>query len=126
MAGTGEKYPLEKLPVISALRGKPSSIDDFEAHIRGRTIPLEVWANPVWDEDGIVESAVLVFQDITERRQAEAELAGYQKQLEALVKARTDELNQVNERLQQRIEWLSVVKYGPSVDSGSGQFRERI
>ncbi len=55
------------------------------------------------------KSAVLVFQDITERKLAEAELAGYQKQLEALVKARTDEVDQVNERLQQRIKWLSIV-----------------
>jgi len=33
---------------------------------------------------GLVESAVVAFQDITRRKQAEAELAEYRKHLEAL------------------------------------------
>ena len=58
-----------------------------------KRVPLEMWASPVRDEPGNVESAVLVFQDITQRKQAEAELAEYRKQLESLVEKRTDELN---------------------------------
>ncbi len=47
-----------------------------------RRVPLEIWASPVRDEAGNVESAVVAFQDITQRKQAEAELDEYRRQLE--------------------------------------------
>ncbi|SDX64737.1 PAS domain S-box-containing protein [Allochromatium warmingii] len=41
----------------------------------------------------------VVWQDITEKKRAEAELARYQRELESLVEQRTAELRQTNERL---------------------------
>ncbi len=74
-----------------------------------RRVPLEMWANPVRDEAGNVESAVVAFQDISRRKQAEAELGEYRKQLESLVEKRTAELNASNKELRLRLEWMSAI-----------------
>jgi signal transduction histidine kinase len=116
-------YPLEKLPVWQAFEGKNASVDDIEADLIDRRVPLEIWANPVKDEQGKVVSVVAAFQDITLRRQAQAELDEYRHQLEAMVNQRTAELIAANEQLhlenterqrleemlRLRLEWLAVV-----------------
>ncbi len=87
-------------------------------------LTLEVFASPVLDETGNVESAVVTVQDISQRKREEAELAEYRRHLEMLVGKRTEELTATNEQLireaaerknlelslHQQIEWLSVVK----------------
>ncbi len=91
-AGGDQDYPLERMPVYSALRGESASVDDIEADLVDKRVPLEIWASPILDGAGEVESAVVAFQDITQRKQAEAELVEYRKNLEALVEQRTGEL----------------------------------
>jgi signal transduction histidine kinase/PAS domain-containing protein len=108
-AGTDQAYPLQHFPVYSALHGQAASVDDIEADLGDRRVPLEIWASPITGETGNVESAVVAFQDITQRKQAEAELDGYRLQLEALVEERTTDLNKVNRKLELRLGWLSVV-----------------
>lgn len=71
VAGTEQNYPLEKLPVYSALQGEPAMVDNIEADLVDRRVPLEIWANPVGDDPSSIDSAVVAFQDITTRRQAE-------------------------------------------------------
>ena len=107
--GTDQPYPVEKFPIHSALLGEPAYADDIEVNDGNRRIPLEIWASPMKDEMGNTESAVVAFQDISQRKQEEAELIGYRKQLEALVSERTTDLNQANEKLKLRLEWLSAV-----------------
>jgi signal transduction histidine kinase len=107
--GSKDEYPVDEFPVYSALNGKPASVDDMEIDQGGKRVPLEIWASPIKDDEGNVSAAVAVFQDITRRKQAEAELALYQKQLELLVATRTIELDEVNQRLKLRLEWLYIV-----------------
>jgi signal transduction histidine kinase len=107
--GTDQTYPVEKFPVHSALQGEPAYADDIEVNDGERRIPLEIWASPMKDEAGNIESAVVAFQDISQRKQEETELVGYRNQLEALVSKRTLDLNEANEKLQLRLEWLSAV-----------------
>ena len=109
LAGIDQDYPLENFPIISALKGEPSSRDDIEMEQGDRRIALEIWANPIKDDAGNVESAVMVFQDITQRKLAEAELAEFRKNLELLVDNRTAELNAANKELSLRLEWLSAI-----------------
>ena len=121
VAGTNEKYPTEAFPVYRALHGVPASADNIEANLGDKRVPLEVWASPIRDDAGNVESAIAVLQDITQRRQAEAELAEYQKSLEMLVKERTAELEEVNEQLQLRFAWLTAVnKIQPTIKGTAG------
>ena len=126
ITGSDQAYPIEKFPVYRALLGETSSADDIEADLVDWHVPLEVWASPVFDSSGNIESAVVAFQDISRRKQKDAELAEYHKHLELLVQERTKELEHINEQLkyemverealeqllQKRIKWLSAIGLG--------------
>ncbi|HVZ80196.1 MAG TPA: ATP-binding protein [bacterium] len=72
VAGTEDPYPNEKSPVVRALNGERSSVEDMEIHHPdGRIIPIQVWGTPVTDLKGNVNFALAVFSDITERKQVE-------------------------------------------------------
>ncbi|MEA5449160.1 PAS domain S-box protein [Leptolyngbya sp. CCNP1308] len=88
-AGTNQLYPNDQLPIIQALSGKHTRVDDIEIHQNGRTIPIEVWGTPIFDAQGKVAYAIATFQDITERKQAEKLLADYNCTLEQQVAERT-------------------------------------
>lgn len=68
--------PLES-PVFRALReGKPVPLDNHAALVRrdGGRLPVEDTAAPILDAGGRTVGAVLVFQDVTEKRRAEEAL----------------------------------------------------
>lgn len=108
LADTNQLYPNEHQPTILALAGEPSTIDDIEIHQPDKIIPLEAWGTPIFDERGQIAYAMMAFQDITERKQAEAErerftnelfelnqkLEEYSRTLEQKVAARTHELKE--------------------------------
>jgi PAS domain S-box-containing protein len=90
VAGTDEAYPIENIPVYRALQGEPASVDDAEADLVDKRVPLEIWANPVVDGTGDVEAAVVAFQDITARKQVEKELHTSEKKFRAIVENNFD------------------------------------
>lgn len=100
--GTEKPYSLANVPVDRALKGETSVVDDMEADLVDRRVPLEVMASPVFDTVGNVASAVVAFQDISERRKRETELQYYRLHLEELVTQRTTELFKLNR-------WLGLV-----------------
>mgnify|MGYP005849990071 CR=1 FL=1 len=73
-AGTLQPYPVEDLPAMRALRGETVQAEDIELRREDRVIPLEVWATPIFDEQGQIAYAIAAFQDISDRKQAEARL----------------------------------------------------
>jgi PAS domain S-box-containing protein len=94
LAGTDQKYQPEKLPVVQALSGERTRIDDAEIRQANVTIPIEAWGTPVFDEQGNVAYALVAFQDITERRQAEQFLTEHNCTLEQQVAERTAALQE--------------------------------
>ncbi len=77
----GSAYPVEQCPIHATLRdGVIRRVSD-EVFWRkdGTSFPVEYVTAPARDEHGVITGAVVVFRDITERKQVEAELA----QLEA-------------------------------------------
>jgi PAS domain S-box-containing protein len=90
VAGTDEPYPKEKMPINKALEGQSAAVDDMEIHRPGRTIPIMIWASPVFDAHGKVIFATAAFSDISEQREAENRL-----------KATTRELKRSNAELEQ-------------------------
>ncbi|WP_414572430.1 PAS domain S-box protein [Nostoc sp. CCY 9925] len=89
LAGTARPYPTEKMPIVRALSGERTKVDDVEIRSDNAKIPVEVWGTPVYDEQGNVVYAIATFQDITERKQAEKLLADYNRTLEQQVAERT-------------------------------------
>ncbi len=99
ITGTSTPYPLDKIPLVQSLQGQNATIDDLETEISGERVSLEIWAHPIFDEQGQVKYAVSAFQDITDRKKIEAEIYRYRTELETLVTERTTELAEVNELL---------------------------
>jgi signal transduction histidine kinase len=102
-AGSDQEYLLERFPMWQAFEGKNAWADDIEADLIDLRVQLEVWASPVKDEHGQVESVVAVFQDITQRKKDEAELNRHRHHLEGLVADRTAQLNLSNQQLHTEI-----------------------
>ncbi|HEY9606736.1 MAG TPA: two-component regulator propeller domain-containing protein [Allocoleopsis sp.] len=82
IAGTDRLYPQENLPLVRALQGEKTTIDDIEIRRPDKTIPLEVWGTPIYDERGNAIYAVSAFQDITQRKQAERDRLRFTQELE--------------------------------------------
>ncbi|MBF2058571.1 MAG: diguanylate cyclase [Cyanobacterium sp. T60_A2020_053] len=98
---TNKPYPNENLALIRALHGEVWHNDDIDIHRGDKIIPIECWANPIYDEQGKVKYAMTVFQDISERKKAEQILKDYNRTLEIEVLRRTYELEKVNQELSQ-------------------------
>ncbi|HEY9808418.1 MAG TPA: ATP-binding protein [Halomicronema sp.] len=97
---TGELYPQERDPLGCALKGQSTRIEDMEIRQKDKNIPLEVWATPIWDENGEILYAIAAFTDITLRKKAEQLLAEYNRTLEQQVSERTQQLSKALEDLQ--------------------------
>ena len=81
LAGTDQIYPSKALPLIRALKGKSLKTENLEIRHHNEIIPCEVLAKPIYDCDQNIIYAVVVFEDITERKQAEAERHNFTAQL---------------------------------------------
>jgi PAS domain S-box-containing protein len=103
LAGSDRFYPTEQLPGMRALKGETVTVDDIEIHLNGEIIPLEVRSIPIFDDQGNVIYAINVFQDITERKEADEILTDYYHTLETKVAERTAQLARANVKLEQEI-----------------------
>ncbi|MGI8608401.1 MAG: ATP-binding protein [Candidatus Dormibacteria bacterium] len=84
-AGTDELYPPEKMPLAGALAGEHSRVDDMEIEQPEGRLPIEVWANPIYDEAGAQVAAVAAFLDVSDRRRAQHELREQVQQRQQLL-----------------------------------------
>jgi PAS domain S-box-containing protein len=109
LTGTNQIYPTERLPVIRALSGEHTTIDDVDIRQNNVTIPIEVWGTPVFDEQGNVIYALAAFQDVTERKKAEQLLADYNRTLEQQVAERTVALQQSEAELRHREQEMLLI-----------------
>jgi PAS domain S-box-containing protein len=82
------------------------TVSGYEVELRradGTTFWGAVSARGVRGDDGEIAYFDGVVEDVTERKQAEAELAGYRQRLEELVDERTRELKEANEKLRREV-----------------------
>jgi PAS domain S-box-containing protein len=86
-AGTNQLYPIDRQPIIRALRGEFVRMDDIEIHGAERIVPIEVWATPIYDEGKNIVYAIAAFQDITERQEVEAERRQFTDELQKALAA---------------------------------------
>ncbi len=98
---------------LVSLTPKASTFEETAVRADGTQFPVQASIANVELADGPATVAFLV--DITERKRAEEELDHYSRDLERMVKARTDELMEVNAALQRatetRIRFLSSMSH---------------
>ena len=83
VAGTDRLYPAESMPIVRALRGESSHLDDQEIHQPdGAVVPIEIWGRPVYGDGGKVEYAIAAFADMSERNDREQTIVGQAALLE--------------------------------------------
>ncbi|WP_339384320.1 PAS domain S-box protein [Microcoleus sp. LEGE 07076] len=104
VAGTDKLYPIEDSPFERAVMGQEMFLEDMDVRRDGKVISLQVRSQPIFDAEGNVIYVLIVFQDITARKQGEQILADYNRTLETEVTSRTIELAQINARLELEIE----------------------
>ncbi|MEP7227214.1 MAG: response regulator [Gemmatimonadales bacterium] len=98
-AGTDQLYPTESLPLMRALTGERAYLTDLEIHQPGRVVPVECWSAPVFDAAGRVVWAIVAFNDITVRKQADEELRRAKAAAEAANHAKSDFLAKMSHEL---------------------------
>jgi PAS domain S-box-containing protein len=105
-SGTDRLYPVANMPIIRALNGERSTVDDVEIHQADKIVPIESYGTPVFDDNGRVSYAMVAFTDITQRKQAEADLIQFTQELAlknlALEQAR-DDLAEYSRTLEQKV-----------------------
>jgi PAS domain S-box-containing protein len=97
----GSHYPVETCPIFNAFRQGLGCRIDSEVFWRGNGEPfsVEYSSYPILKQQTVL-GAVITFVDITERRNAEAELKRAKLELEDRVHERTAELSDALRRLQ--------------------------
>ncbi|MGB3508827.1 MAG: adenylate/guanylate cyclase domain-containing protein [Microcoleaceae cyanobacterium] len=119
LAGEEEFYPYEKQPIVRALKGEKSRVNNMEIRQEKKTIPVEVSASPIFDETGQLIYAIASFQDITETKKAEAERIKFTQQLE-LKNIELSRLNQAYSRFVPK-EFLRFLGHESIVDVSLGE-----
>ncbi|MBX3076246.1 response regulator [Candidatus Obscuribacterales bacterium] len=75
----GDKYPLEQLPLLRAIRGE--EVDDAEMLIRNDSIPTGKWlsvsARPLREIEDEVTGAVIFFRNVSEKKEAEKRVSEF-------------------------------------------------
>ncbi len=113
--GTNQLYPVTENPLIKALQGESTTIEDMEIHQGGQIIPLEFSASPIFDKQGKIIYAIAIFQDISERRYKEQKqeqlrqelIRKYQgvqqenQSLKAFIERQQQEIDQLKHQIEQ-------------------------
>ncbi|MRR30008.1 PAS domain S-box protein, partial [bacterium] len=80
--GTDQLYPAEQMPIVAGMYGQTKTIDDMEVHRPdGSRLLLEVTGSPVFDRDGKVAASVVLFSDITRRKEDEIIISARAKEM---------------------------------------------
>ncbi len=99
---TGEHIPSDQWAARSLKTGAAILDDEIEIEdLEGNHKIILISSAPLRDENGTISGAVLVNEDITDRKTAERELQDYREHLEQLVRERTVQLEaEIEERKQ--------------------------
>ncbi len=106
-AETKQVYPAENLPIVRALKGERITAEDLEIHQADKIIPIEGSGTPIFDEKGNIAYAIAAFQDITQRKRAEAERIQFIQELalkNTALQQATDQLAESNRNLEIKVQ----------------------
>ncbi|MEO8458752.1 MAG: diguanylate cyclase [Chloroflexota bacterium] len=70
-AGTDNRYPYGRMPIVRALLGETSMVEDMEVERPDGRIQLQVWGAPIRGDNGEVTYAVSAFSNVTAQKRFE-------------------------------------------------------
>ncbi len=108
LSGTRELYPVENWPIVKALSGESTMVDDMDLYWQDRIIPLQIWGSPVYDNQGQITHGIVAFIDITEQKKAQNILANYNRTLENELAQRTADLQESEQFLRSIYEGIEA------------------
>lgn len=81
----GRKYPSRECPIYHSFRNEQVNRVEDEVfwHKNGRPIQVEYTSTPIYDQQ-VLAGAVVIFRDVSERRENERKLRAAMEQIEAL------------------------------------------
>ena len=86
--GTDNEYPAEEIPIVRALSGLATEVEDMEIRRPDGILSIHVWATPIINRFGNITHAIAAFQDITPRKNAERRLAAHSAVTSILAEAK--------------------------------------
>ena len=120
VAGTDQLYPTERMPLVRALSGEASSVDDMEIERPDGRILIEIHGAPIWDAEGRIIYGMVSFIDITLRRRAEEAIRERALQQE-VIEAQQAALRELSTPLMPIAEGVVVMPIIGMIDSRRAQ-----
>lgn len=112
----GSHYPKHTCPVYKTLRDGQQRESDHEVFWRkdGTSFPVEFIATAIWRQ-GTIVGAVIVFKDISERRQAERDLKAALQQVQSLKEQLQAENRYLMDEIQSQHNFSRIIGQGPAL-----------
>lgn len=120
VAGTDQLYPTERMPLVRALHGETSSVDDMEVERPDGRILIEIYGAPIRDAEGRIAYGMVSFTDITVRRRAEEAIRERALQ-QQIIEAQQAALRELSTPLMPIAEGVVVMPIIGSIDSRRAQ-----
>lgn len=120
VAGTDQLYPIDRMPLVRALRGETSSIDDMEIERPDGRVLIEIHGAPIYDAEGRIAYGMVSFTDITLRRRAEQAIRESALQ-QQVIEAQQAALRELSTPLMPIAEGVVVMPIIGSIDSRRAQ-----
>ncbi len=120
VAGTDQLYPVDRMPLVRALRGETSSIDDMEIERPDGRVLIEIHGAPIYDAEGRIAYGMVSFTDITLRRRAEQAIRESALQ-QQVIEAQQAALRELSTPLMPIAEGVVVMPIIGSIDSRRAQ-----
>ncbi len=120
VAGTDQLYPTERMPLVRALSGEASSVDDMEIERPDGRILIEIHGAPIRDAEGRIIYGMVSFIDITLRRRAEEAIRERALQQE-VIEAQQAALRELSTPLMPIAEGVVVMPIIGMIDSRRAQ-----
>ncbi len=120
LAGTDEVYPTDQLPIVRAMGGESTTIDNMEVRHPDRKILLEVTGAPIYNSEGQISYALIAFNDITDRAAAQEALRRQAVQ-EEVIQAQSATLRELSTPLLKISDSTLVMPLVGTIDSARAQ-----
>ncbi len=111
--GSGEDPDMADCPLMDVIRNKRPT-GRLRSHVGkdGETRHYEINVYPIWEKDGKITKFIHISHDITQRKREEEEIT---RRLEQMVQERTQELEEVHDKLLHQDKMASLGKLAASV-----------